>query len=70
MPSVIAKIPQDQRLEFVLKSITLTMSDGGVKVTTSEAFIREKYGEFGIAFVRNIISTLGRGNGSYGELRL
>lgn len=55
-------------MTFILKSITLTMSDGCVEVLTGEEFIRGKYGERGMAFVANIISALDCDNGRYGEL--
>ncbi|KAL4755989.1 uncharacterized protein BDW70DRAFT_164919 [Aspergillus foveolatus] len=59
----VASIPQEQRLTFLLKSVTLTMSENGVRALLCEDIIHERYHTDGIDLVGNIVVALGRNNG-------
>lgn len=67
LPLVVASIRQEQRLTFLLKTVTLTMFENGVKASSCEDIIHERYGTVGIDLVRNIVVALGRDNGIHGE---
>jgi hypothetical protein len=51
----------------VLGKITLTRSNGSVKVSTCEQYICETYGDPGIGLLRNVIRALENKNGKHGK---
>ncbi|KAL4922784.1 hypothetical protein BDW62DRAFT_171747 [Aspergillus aurantiobrunneus] len=58
LPHALADIPENDRLTFLLESITLTATKKGVKVLTCKDFVREKYGEAGIELVTKVVKAL------------
>lgn len=67
LPLVVSSITPEQRLTYLLKSVTLTMSGNAVRALSCEDIVNERYGTAGIDLVRNILTALERHDGRYGE---
>ncbi|KAL4911168.1 hypothetical protein BDW74DRAFT_172632 [Aspergillus multicolor] len=64
LPRVVADIPHDQRLEYLLASFTLTMSKDGVKAMPCKEYIeRNCWG--GVQLVRDILKALEHDHGIF-----
>ncbi|RDW93647.1 uncharacterized protein DSM5745_00969 [Aspergillus mulundensis] len=68
LPYVLDGIPENERLRFVLDSITLTMSERGVIVQTCNEFIQGRYGRAGVDLLAGLLTAVGSDDGRYTSL--